>query len=46
MQRNDYYANQTQAQTLAIDNSFMRENDARMPLFSEKKSTTTFGKGG
>jgi hypothetical protein len=44
-QRNDYYANQTQAQTTAIDNSFMRENDARMPLFSEKKSTTTFGKG-
>lgn len=44
-QRNDYYAGQTQAQTLAIDNSFMRENDARMPLFSEKKSTTTFGKG-
>ena len=45
-QRNDYYANQTIAQTNAIDNSFMRENDARMPLFSEKKSTTTFGKGG
>ena len=44
-QRNNYYANQTQAQTTAIDNSFMRENDARMPLFSEKKSTTTFGKG-
>jgi hypothetical protein len=44
-QRNEYYANQTQAQTTAIDNSFMRENDARMPLFSEKKSTTTFGKG-
>ena len=45
-QRNEYYANQTQAQTNAIDSSFMRENDARMPLFSEKKSTTTFGKGG
>lgn len=45
-QRNDYYAGQTQAQTLAIDNSFMRESDARMPLFSEKKSTTSFGKGG
>ena len=44
-QRNDYYVNQTQAQTTAIDNSFMRENDARMPLFSEKKSSTSFGKG-
>jgi hypothetical protein len=44
-QRNDYYASQTQAQTTAIDNSFMRENDARMPLFAERKSSTSFGKG-
>lgn len=44
-QRNEYYANQTQAQTTAIDNSFMRESDARMPLFAEKKSSTSFGKG-
>jgi hypothetical protein len=44
-QRNEYYATQTQAQTTAIDNSFMRESDSRMPLFSEKKSTTSFGKG-
>jgi hypothetical protein len=44
-QRNQYYANQTQAQTTAIDNSFMRENDARMPLFAERKSSTSFGKG-
>jgi hypothetical protein len=45
VQRSDYYNNQTQAQTLAIDNSFMRENDPRMPLFSERKSSTSFGKG-
>ena len=44
-QRNEYYANQTQAQTQAIDNSFMRENDPRMPLYAERKSSTTFGKG-
>ena len=44
-QLNDYYANQPQAQTTAIDNSFMRENDARMPLFAERKSSTSFGKG-
>ena len=44
-QRNEYIHRQTQAQTLAIDNSFMRENDPRMPLFNERKSTTTFGKG-
>lgn len=44
-QRNEYYANQTQAQTNAIDNSFMRESDSRMPLFAERKSSTSFGKG-
>jgi hypothetical protein len=44
-QRNQYYQNQTQAQTQAVDNSFMRENDARMPLFAERKSSTSFGKG-
>lgn len=44
-QRNAYYNNQTQAQTQAIDNSFMRENDPRMPLFAERKSNTSFGKG-
>ena len=45
-QRNNYYTNQTIAQTNAIDNSFMRESDARMPLFAERKSSTSFGKGG
>lgn len=44
-QRNKYYADQTAAQTLAVDNNLMRENDPRMPLFNERKSTTTFGKG-
>jgi len=44
-QRNSHYANQTQAQTTAIDNSFMRESDSRMPLFAERKSSTSFGKG-
>jgi hypothetical protein len=44
-QRNKYYEDQTQAQTLAVDNSFMRESDPRMPLFAERKSTTSFGKG-
>ena len=42
-QRMDYENNQTQQQAEAVDNSFMRQNDARMPLFSEKKSTVTFG---
>jgi hypothetical protein len=44
-QRTAYYNNQTQSQTEAVDNSFMKENDARMPLFKEKRTTTSFGKG-
>lgn len=44
-QRNDYFANQTEAQTKAIDNSLMKQSDSRMPLFNERKSTVSFGKG-
>ena len=44
-QRNDYYQNMTEQQTKAIDNSFMKQNDPRMPLFNERKSTVSFGKG-
>ena len=44
-QRSAYYQNQTDQQTRGVDNSFMRENDPRMPLFAERKSTHSFGKG-
>jgi hypothetical protein len=44
-QRNAYYANKNRAQMESVDNNFMRENDSRMPLFSEKRSTTSFGSG-
>ena len=44
-QRNDHFAKVTQSQTDAVDNSFMRQSDARMPLFTEKKSSSSFGKG-
>jgi hypothetical protein len=44
-QRNAYYQGQTEAQTHAVDNNFMRESDARMPLFKERKSSTSFGNG-
>jgi len=43
-QRAAHYNKATQAQAEAVNNNFMKENDARMPLFQEKKSTTTFGK--
>jgi len=44
-QRNDYVTKQTQAQTEAVDNNLMRQSDPRMPLFKERKSTTSFGNG-
>lgn len=44
-QRNNHYQGLTESQTRAVDNSFMRDNDPRMPLFSEKKSNVSFGKG-
>jgi len=44
-QRKAFFANKNQAQMDSVDNNFMRENDARMPLFREKRSTTSFGKG-
>jgi hypothetical protein len=44
-QRNEYYRNKAEAQAQAVDNSFMKDNDPRMPLFADKKSTTSFGKG-
>ena len=44
-QRNEYYKQKADGQAQAVDNSFMKENDPRMPLFSDKKSTKSFGKG-
>lgn len=45
-QRDNFYLKQAQAQMDAVDNNFMRQNDARMPLFNEKRTTTSFGRGG
>jgi hypothetical protein len=44
-QRSDWYRNQTASQTEAVDNNLMRQSDPRMPLFKERKSTSSFGKG-
>jgi hypothetical protein len=44
-QRDDYYARQAQSQMQSVDNNFMRLNDERMPLFNERKTTVSFGKG-
>lgn len=43
--RNAFYQQQADSQMQAVDNNLMRENDARMPLFNERKSKVTFGRG-
>ena len=43
--RDEFYANQAQSQMESVDNHYMRNNDPRMPLFHERKSTTTRGTG-
>jgi hypothetical protein len=44
-ERNAYYNQQADAQIRSVDNNLMRENDPRMPLFNERNSKVTFGKG-
>ena len=44
-QRAKYYEQQSRSQVESVDNNFLRENDPRMPLFSEKKTKVTFGSG-
>jgi len=44
-QRNAHFQKITNDQTTAVDNNLMRANDPRMPLFNDKKSSVSFGKG-
>jgi hypothetical protein len=45
VQRDAYYRKQAEAQMQSVDNTYMRENDPRMPMFKERSSKVTFGKG-
>jgi hypothetical protein len=44
-ERSEHYENVTDSQMRSVDNNLMRESDARMPLFNERESKVTFGKG-
>jgi hypothetical protein len=44
-QRNTHYQKQAENQMDAVDSTLMRQSDSRMPLFKERSSSTTFGKG-
>lgn len=43
--RDEYYNQQAQNQMDSVDNHFMRNNDPRMPLFADRKSTSSRGGG-
>ena len=44
-QQQAYYQNLTRQNEEAVNNSLMRQSDARMPLFREGKTSVSFGKG-
>ncbi len=44
-ERTDHFQKQTDSQMNSVDNNLMRENDPRMPLFNDRKTKVTFGKG-
>jgi len=45
VQRSEHFAKKNQNQIDSVDNNFMRENNPKMPLFSERRSSSSFGKG-
>lgn len=44
-QRDAFYQQQADGQMNAVDNNFMRESDPRAPLFRERQTKVTFGRG-
>lgn len=44
-QRDAHFQRQAEMQMQSVDNTYMRENDPRMPMFKERRSEVTFGKG-
>lgn len=44
-QRAKHYSRANQAQVDSVDQHYLKDNDPRMPMFSERKSTSSFGKG-
>ena len=44
-ERTEHYTDQNRVQIQGVDNHFLSQNDPRMPLFVDRQSTTSFGKG-
>jgi hypothetical protein len=45
VQRAKYFDEMSRKQTESVDNNLMRQSDPRMPIFNERRSTVSFGKG-
>lgn len=43
--RRQYYEQQAKSQMESVDNHYLRQNDPRMPVFSEKRTKVSFGSG-
>ena len=44
-QRDEYFRQQAATQMDSVDNTYMRESNPLMPLFKERSTKVTFGKG-
>jgi hypothetical protein len=44
-QRAAHFDEMSRRQTESVDNNLMRQSDPRMPIFNERRSTVSFGKG-
>ena len=44
-QRDAFFAKQSLAQMEAVDNTYLRQSNPKMPLFKENRSSTSFGSG-
>jgi len=44
-QRDEHFRKLASSQMDSVDNTYMRESDPRMPLFKERSTKVTFGKG-
>ena len=44
-QRTAHYSKLNNSQMESVDNNFMAQNDPRMPMFKERSTKVTFGKG-
>jgi|TARA_R100001594_G_scaffold65356_1_gene99560 hypothetical protein len=44
-QRDAYFSDRTDANTESVDSNYLREGDARMPMFKEKSTKVSFGNG-